>query len=304
MQKYVLVLSPPYCGSTLLWQLLQTSPHVSALPSEGTRVPSVKDVMSVGKWNPEHALPWPMIKAEWSKIWDMSKPILLEKSPPNMIRAKEIERTFVPSSFIVLMRDPYALCEGMARRRNRRHRLFRDFHDVAPRGGNARGDAMRFAATLWIRFATQQIKNAQELERVICLNYEELTGNPEGAAEKILSFLPELGQLDVKQKFRVHSVTGTDSRVLTDMNDTKWKCLRRHDIAIINDVLRNHGDLLEFFGCRMRQPDRLQDLRAAVVSSTSFVLKLNNEGQDAIANRTAPTGAARKWRWLPRASAG
>jgi hypothetical protein len=245
-----------------------------------------------------------MIKAEWSKIWDMSKPILLEKSPPNMMRAKEIERVFTPSSFIALMRDPYALCEGMARRRNRRHRLLRDFHDTSQRLGNARDNAMRFAANLWVRLAIQQIKNVRELERVICLTYEELTGNPQDAAARILKFLPELEELNVKQKFRVHSVTGTDSRVLTDMNDTKWKCLRRGDIAIINDVLAGHEDLLEFFGYRVRQADRIQDLRAAMVCSTTLLLKLNNEGQDAITNRSVPTGGARKWRWPSGARVG
>jgi len=302
MHTYLFVLSPPYCGSTVLWELLKTSPHVSALPGEGSRLPAVKGILSVGKWKPEQSYPWATIKEEWLKVWDLNRPILLEKSPRHFLRAKEIERVFTPSHFILIMRDPYALCEGFARRHNRRLRLFRDFREILPPEGNGRKDAMRFSAGLWVRFAKQQMKNIQELERVLHFTYEELTGRTPEIVSRITAFLPALGELDANQKFRVHSVAGTDSRMLVDMNHTKWECLQSGDIEVINTVLNEHRDLLGFFGYTLRNPDRMHDLRSALVRTKTLLLKMKNEGRETILGRTIPTTRASKRRWLSRMS--
>ena len=91
MSIYLFVLSPPRSGSTVLWKLLATSPNVSALPKEGQFLDSVRPLMRGQHWNPEQQFPWQTIKTEWEKIWDFHKPIKLDKSPPNLLRAKEIE---------------------------------------------------------------------------------------------------------------------------------------------------------------------------------------------------------------------
>jgi hypothetical protein len=260
--------------------------------------------MLVDKWNADHKFPWATIKDEWSKIWDLEKPILLEKSPPNLLRAADIEQAFSPCWFIVMMRDPYALCEGLARRRNRRNRLFRTFSHTPPDGSNNRDYAMEFAANLWARFAAQQIKNIKGLERVLYFTYEELTENPASVMEKIVTFLPELDDLDATQKFRVHSVTGTDARELMNMNETKWQCLLKREIRIINTVLEKRQEDLRFLGYRVREPDPFQDVRAAMIRSKSLVLKFKNEGREAMLGRTTPTTHTSKWRWLSRMTAG
>ncbi|MGO9085967.1 MAG: sulfotransferase family protein [Candidatus Sulfotelmatobacter sp.] len=45
---------------------------------------------------------------EWSKHWDLSKPCLLEKSPPNLIRTRFFQGLFPSSHFIVITRHPVA----------------------------------------------------------------------------------------------------------------------------------------------------------------------------------------------------
>ncbi|MGA9542559.1 MAG: sulfotransferase [Candidatus Sulfotelmatobacter sp.] len=47
--------------------------------------------------------------AEWSKFWDLSKPFLLEKSPPNLIRTRFLQAVFPESHFIVISRHPIAV---------------------------------------------------------------------------------------------------------------------------------------------------------------------------------------------------
>jgi hypothetical protein len=47
--------------------------------------------------------------AEWSKYWDLEKPILLEKSPPNLIRTRFLQAMFPNSYFIIIQRHPIAV---------------------------------------------------------------------------------------------------------------------------------------------------------------------------------------------------
>ncbi len=46
---------------------------------------------------------------EWSRYWDLTKPYLLEKSPPNLIRTRFLQAIFPDSYFIVLSRHPVAV---------------------------------------------------------------------------------------------------------------------------------------------------------------------------------------------------
>jgi hypothetical protein len=47
---------------------------------------------------------------QWSKYWDLTKPCLLEKSPPNFIRTRFLQALFPPSYFVVISRHPIAVC--------------------------------------------------------------------------------------------------------------------------------------------------------------------------------------------------
>ncbi|WP_121971331.1 sulfotransferase [Leptolyngbya sp. BC1307] len=47
--------------------------------------------------------------SEWQKFWDLEKTLLLEKSPPNLIRMRFLQAMFPNSYFIVLKRHPIAV---------------------------------------------------------------------------------------------------------------------------------------------------------------------------------------------------
>ena len=59
---YLFILSLPYCGSTILWRLIGTSPHASLLPKEGQMLAEVSHVMRSDPWNPACTLPWEEIR--------------------------------------------------------------------------------------------------------------------------------------------------------------------------------------------------------------------------------------------------
>ena len=46
---------------------------------------------------------------EWGRHWDLSRPVLLEKSPPNLIRTRFLQAMFPGSRQIVVVRHPIAV---------------------------------------------------------------------------------------------------------------------------------------------------------------------------------------------------
>ncbi len=46
---------------------------------------------------------------EWSKYWNLDRPILVEKSPPNLIKTRFLQALFPQATFIVITRHPIAV---------------------------------------------------------------------------------------------------------------------------------------------------------------------------------------------------
>jgi hypothetical protein len=253
MHTYLFVLSPPYCGSTVLWRLLATSLAVSTHPTEGLSLDEVKHIMSEGPkpWDPQKIIPWMEIKEQWEQAWDMSKPILLEKSPPNIVWALDIEKVFQPAYFIAIMRDPYAFCEG----RRRRHK----------------NSEIRVSAEFWANCAGYQRRNIEGLKNITHFKYEDFADSPMDIRNQILSFLPELQDIDVTQSFKARSIQGRGEQKIRNFNQEKIDRLSVRDIREINAVLEQHDQLMTFFGYKYLEPSAAQSVRhlkSTVVANT------------------------------------
>jgi hypothetical protein len=206
---------------------MSSSPAVSALPDEGQFLPEVKEIMRRSPWDSGEMLPWDRIKKVWDGYWDKSRPLLIEKSPPHLIRTKDIVKHFRPCYFLIMVRNPYAHCEGLIRRNN--------------------WSATR-AAEFSVRCLRQQEKNSGELQHALCFTYEELGANPRAVSEKIQSFLPQIGALEYAGQFRVHSVDGIMEREIVDLNKKKINKLSIHEVAAINNVLERNLDVMAYWG--------------------------------------------------------
>ncbi len=49
---------------------------------------------------------------EWSAYWDLSRPFLVEKSPPNLLRMRFLQALFPGSFFLIVLRHPAAVAEA------------------------------------------------------------------------------------------------------------------------------------------------------------------------------------------------
>ena len=229
--NYLFILSPPFCGSTLLNQLISTSANVSCNNNIGTRegqtLPEVRSVMfENNRWEKNVSFPWKKIKNVWHKYWDLSKPILLEKSIPNIMRVNDIKKFFDPILFICMVRNPYAQCEGIIRR-NRK--------------------SAEFAAKFALRCLQYQRTNIESETNLLFFTYEELCENKDTVVSKIISFIPELKDIKSEKKFKAHNFKTNDKMEITNLNHEKIAKLTKEQLHEINFHFKKKEELLRYF---------------------------------------------------------
>ena len=236
--KYLFILSPPFCGSTLLNHIISSSSNVSSNNTfhsrEGQQLPKVKEHIFLNKkrWNPDTTFDWPFVKSEWEKYWDTTKAILLEKSPCHIVRADALAKAFDPAYFVIIYRNPYAHCEGVIRR-----------NKWEPRK----------AAMFVVKCLRFQRKNINHLKNHISFSYEQMTEQPEQTFTLLQNYLPELNDLQISKVYPTQNVRN-ESLGITNLNDEKIKNLTSAQLEIINEVFRKHRPLLRFFNYHIISP--------------------------------------------------
>lgn len=239
--EYLFIACPNACGSTLWAKLIGTSPNASlltALRHEGQNVKGaarhipIPQGLETGLWTAyeekftsEINYDWPAIKALWQSNWDMNKAVLVEKSPPNVLRAHLLARHFQPSRFLFAIRNPYPMCEGIRRK-------------------NINRPTWEACATHWVKCARWQMRLLPLLENSIYFTYEELCDNPERVMQRLLEFIPALDSFDASRRFTIHSHHAS----ISNLNAASIDRLSREDIEAINSVLRNYPEELRFHG--------------------------------------------------------
>lgn len=216
-------------GTTLLNQLLGLHPEIGTMPNEGQfytdqlvrgahvglrRLWALKPELFRLDENTVTTIDSHKLKREWAYFYnDVSRPVLLEKTIANAARTRWFQKHFSPASFIVLVRDPYAVAEGI--RRKEKHSL-------------------EDAITQWKVSYQQIFEDLGFLERKLVLTYEELTANPRETLNKITSFLGIAPfEMDMAGKeFTVHRVKSE----ISNKNGESYKKLTEEDYRTINKI--------------------------------------------------------------------
>ena len=229
--QYLFILSPPFCGSTLLNQLISSSANVSCNNNlntrEGQTLPRVRKFMfQNNRWENNTILPWKQIKTVWHKYWDLSKPILLDKSIPNIMRTKDIKEVFNPISYICMVRNPYAQCEGIIRRN---------------------GKSAEFAAKFALKCLQYQKSNIESEKNLLFFTYEELCENKSQVVNNIISFMPNLKDIKSEQKFKAHNFKTKEKMEIINLNSQKISKLTKEQLNEINSHFKKEEELLNYF---------------------------------------------------------
>ena len=106
---------------------------------------------------------------EWSPLWDLSRPLLLEKSPPNLLKTRFLQALFPDSAFVVVLRHPIAVSLATAKwRRTRR------YHQLIEH---------------WLRCHELFAADREKLGRVHVIRYEDFVREPEPVLRGVFDFL-------------------------------------------------------------------------------------------------------------------
>jgi hypothetical protein len=173
-------------GTTMLARLLAEHPDVSgfedtgAPADEGQHLQHVYPVVSLGHQAGRFALlpeahlteGSPLVTDEnrrrlwdsWRAHWDMSRAVLVEKSPPNLLITRFLQAMFPDASFVLVVRHPIAVSAATQKWSSTRpHQLLRHWQ-VAHR--TLRGDLPSLRRVMVVRYERLVTDPDRELGRV------------------------------------------------------------------------------------------------------------------------------------------
>ena len=171
------------------------------------------------------------------------------------VGAEQLVRHFRNARFLFMVRNPYAVCEGICRRYRTRlpPRYLRQFETP--------GRSLPVAASTHVAncLAWQRRNVETYRDRGVFFTYETMCADPAGAARTIRTLVPELDDLVLRRRLKVKEY----DEMLTDMNERQITRLDAAQIAAFNRVFREHRDTLGYFGYELMDcPDTFERRQA------------------------------------------
>lgn len=105
---------------------------------------------------------------EWKTYWDIEKPVLLEKSPSNLIRTRFLQELFPNSYFVIVTRHPIAVSYATQKW------SYTSLDELIEH---------------WLVCHEKFRQDEQYISRLLTLKYEDFVEQPQTALNRIYSFL-------------------------------------------------------------------------------------------------------------------
>lgn len=241
------LICPNNSGSTFLKGIMANSHNTWNLKREGQHMVGFQGVSTSGigaellwatdKWlsyfTDEKAYDWPKTKKAWyftATALNPNASVFFTKSPPAIVWVEQLKQHFSNSKFIFMVRNPYAVVEGIARRKR----------DKFPRQ-----EIIGMAATHIMKCFELQIENIENHQDALFFTYEDMCSAPDKIADQLASFVPDLN--DLKMDIAI-PVKGNYCESLRDMNEQQINNLSKDDLTEINRVFDRYSQYLDYFG--------------------------------------------------------
>ena len=192
---------------------------------------------------------WPRTRHAWyfqAHAWRPEASVFVEKSVRNPAQVRMLAGNFGNARFLFVVRDPYAVCEGICRTFRRR------FPRLAHAGAWGGRPFEEVAAAHVVNILRMQARNLDDFgHRGVFFTYEEMCAQPEGVAERIRALVPALDDLQLRRRLTLKS---TYDEMLVDMNARHVARLNAPQIAAFNRVFEPARDVIEGFGYALLAP--------------------------------------------------
>ena len=167
------------------------------------------------------------IFSQWREYYDLSCRYLVEKSPPNIIRTRYLQKLFPNSKFVVILRHPIAVS-----------------YATQKWSGTSIESLIEHALLAYEVF----LGDMKYIDHVYVLRYEEFVCEPQKTMDSIYEFLG-LGSVTIHQK------------ILKDVNDKYFAMWANRHKSLLDRLFHRKTHNLESrinkFGYDMNDPDKL-----------------------------------------------
>ncbi len=233
-KKWVFIVGCYNSGTTLLHDVIASHPSVAHLPREGQYctdqllIPSEIGLTRIWAFQPELFIPSAdsqpdaeKIKRQWcGYMSNPTLPVFLEKSIPNAARIIWLNEHFPNAHFIALIRNGYAVAEGIHRKA---------------------GQSVEVAAKQWRASNNIMLGQLEQVEHKLLLRYEDVTSQPAENLDRMMKFLGlDSSRLVLDKKWMIHG----DASNIRNMNARSLSRLSKEEKAFIR---QEAGELLEAF---------------------------------------------------------
>ena len=264
LDAHLFVICPNDSGSSFLLHTLEACRMVWRLPREGVQMHGYAGPLPNRPHGPDGWIPgllwaseprwidlfanprnydWPHTRKAWhfhAFAADAHASVFVTKSPPLVLCVEQLNRHFRNARFLFMVRNPYAVCEGICR-------YYRNsFPSCYRRQFQESGKCLpTAAATHAVNCLAWQRRNVEAWgSQSAFFTYERMCAEPEAVAGEIRALAPQLAGLDLRRRVKVKGYDET----LTDMNARHFARLEADDLAAFNRVFEMHKDILGHFG--------------------------------------------------------
>lgn len=237
---FLFILTPPFSGSTALTELVNSSHRTMILQGRGEGQWLIPGFCEKDRWNPEKEINYLSVKAVWLNTFQriqrltQNVDVVIEKSPPNMMRIEKLSSYFQDYSFLANNRNPYAICASA---------LYRN-HDANNLKPEKRINILRNQAENWL-IRSKKIKELIIKMNIPLITYEVFCRNPSSILSKLQ--LPDGVSETINPKVEV-KVKDYNAQEISNQNRRQISNLTDIEIEHLGNTLKMNKELLGFFG--------------------------------------------------------
>lgn len=238
--RFLFIFTPPFSGSTALAMILNSSPRAMVLEEKGEGQWLVPSLSGSDRWNAGKVVDWGLVKKVWLERYHAVNKlvstidVVIEKSPPNLLRITHILECFEDSSCFAFNRNPYANCASI---------FYRKFSSDDLSLAERRKVIKRIAIG-WLARAEYLSKAIKEMD-MLYFSYEDFCSRPAECVNKVMNICPELDLVDCSHAIQVKDYP---MQHIKNHNSRQIRLLSEDDISCITGVLNQDKSLLEYFG--------------------------------------------------------
>jgi len=180
---------------------------------------------------------------EWGRHWDMARPVLVEKSPPNLIRTRFLQALFPESRQIVVLRHPIAVASA-----------------------TQKWSHTSYVSLIqhWLACHETLLADLPHVRRLMVMRYEDFVAAPDAVLASAFRFIgvePRPSGLQVR--------TGVNDAYFSRWGGPRWNPLRRADAS---RAVERFSDRVARFGYSMQTPAVMGALPPELLGRTAAAL--------------------------------